>query len=108
MVLILRVVCLRLWLVNANLCRLFSTVRHGEIEAIEFGDKKGSAGSCRGGHFADHCIMIRIILAEDSDNSFSSGNVDLPADGIIKNIVGVAGDVQIADGSARFCIENDE
>src|SRR5215204_6162290 len=52
--------------------------------------------------------MIKIILLKNTEEAFSAGNINSPTLGIIKNIIGISGNIQIGNRSARFRVKNHE
>jgi hypothetical protein len=84
-------------LVNPEFGFLIWTVGDGEVVAIEVGRKETGAGSGGGREPSDALVFVGGGLLDDVNEAFTAGEIDAFTFGVVEEVIGIAGDLEVSD-----------
>src|ERR1700693_4151256 len=89
-------------LVTANLRCLAPMTGNSDKQSVSLRHKKSSASAIRRANLSEGLIGVCFSLLDDVDLARAAYRVDATALAVVKEIIGIAGDVDAGDHIARF------
>src|SRR5206468_12451592 len=81
---------------------------NGKIKAVQAGTEEACSGAGCGGDAGKRFVAVGGGLFDNINETFATGDVQALACGVVKEVVGVAGNGEVGNGLAGFGVESSE